>query len=98
MRQPFLTVQDLRGDHSRWLLACGSKVRLHSLLPVFRPAGRKTGNKKMLATALPKAKKRRLRKSVTVLKLGTLRPCACRDGRCLAKPFASIQRRHCDLE
>jgi hypothetical protein len=28
-----------------WLLACGSKVLFHSLLPVVRPAGRTTGNK-----------------------------------------------------
>jgi hypothetical protein len=28
------------------VLACGSKVGSHSLWPVFRPAGRKTGHKK----------------------------------------------------
>jgi hypothetical protein len=45
-----------KSGHAQWLLACGSKVPFRSLLPVLRPAGRKTGNKKMVSTALPKAK------------------------------------------
>jgi hypothetical protein len=38
-----------------WFIACGSKVFYLILLPDFRPAGRKSGNKKMVSTALPKA-------------------------------------------
>jgi hypothetical protein len=38
-----------------WFIACGSKVLYLVLLPDFRSAGRKSGNKKMESTALPKA-------------------------------------------
>jgi hypothetical protein len=39
----------------QWFLACGSKVLYGSLLPVFA-LRRKTGNTRMVVTALPKAK------------------------------------------